>query len=515
MGTSFELGVVSDNEVKADGFLEKGIQEIKRIEDLFTEFKPQSLTSQINQNAGVKETFVSPEFFALIQRCLHISKLSQAHFDISVGILKDLYQFKNAAFSLPKRNIINKALKNVGYDKIDLNVERSSVFLQQKGMKISFAAIGKGYAADLVKRKWQEQGVQSVYINASGDLTAFGKNVDGKAWRIGIANPDDRQEIILYVPLENAAVATSGDYEQHFLYQGARYSHNINPKTGLPIKGIKSVSVFSPAAEFSDALSTAVYAMGRKAGLSFINSLPQIHNKVLKKILKMKMNLILILVFCLLGIKVIAKDSLLVISSSMSESFNLPKEEKYANITNYLESEFKSVTYIKVSKTDTADSLYEISKRAILIEERWTKALADNCCFGDCGNNKIWVKNLRVRIKSKIESEYLLESFDNNLLLKIIIKSLKIEEDRTIEFPKKLFIIHNNKNEIEENYFKELKQEFGKNNVKELTFQNRNILSKIDYNFIKVIFSFISMEERVVELIDEDTGKILRRLKIK
>jgi len=277
MGTAFELGLRIDNEEKADELLEFGLREIKRIENLFTEFAPQSLTSQINQNAGIKETIVPSEFFSLIQRCLHISKISQGYFDISVGNLKDLYQFKNAAFSLPKRTIIDKALKNVGFDKINLNPYKSSVFLQKKGMKISFAAIGKGYAADVLKKKWQERGVQSAYINASGDLTAFGKKMDDQAWKVGIANPDNRTEILFYIPLENAAVATSGDYEQHLIYQGERYSHNINPKTGLPIKGIKSVSVFSPAAEFSDALSTAVYAMGKEEGLEFINRLPQVH----------------------------------------------------------------------------------------------------------------------------------------------------------------------------------------------------------------------------------------------
>ncbi len=277
MGTAFDLGVVSDNEIEANELLEFGVNEIKRIEAVFTEFKATSLTSKINQNAGIKETLVSPEFFSLLQRCLHISKLSQGYFDISVGNLKQLYQFKNAAFSLPKRNIIDEVLNNVGFDKIDLNDESSSVLLKKKGMRISFAAIGKGYAADVIKKMWQERGVQSAYINASGDLTAFGKNTDGKPWKIGISNPDNREEILFYIPLENAAVATSGDYEQHFLYQGERYSHNINPKTGLPIKGIKSVSVFSPAAEFSDALSTAVYAMGREKGLQFINALPQTH----------------------------------------------------------------------------------------------------------------------------------------------------------------------------------------------------------------------------------------------
>jgi len=119
------------------------------------------------------------------------------------------------------------------------------------------------------------------------------------------------------------------------------------------------------------------------------------------------------------------------------------------------------------------------------------------------------------RYKNIAQSEYLLKSYDNKVLLEMISKSLKIEKDKTIEVPKKLLIVHNNKDEIEENYFKELKEEFGNDNVRELTFQNRNIVSKIDDNFIKVIFSYISSEKRVVELIDASTRRILRRTNLK
>jgi len=145
------------------------------------------------------------------------------------------------------------------------------------GMYISFAAIGKGYAADCVKKIWQKEGVKSGYINASGDLTAFGTKPDGSLWKMGITNPDNTKEILFYIPVSFASVATSGDYEQYFIYNGKRYSHNINPKTGLPLQGIKSVSVISPSAELSDALATAVSVMGRERGIDFINQLPNTH----------------------------------------------------------------------------------------------------------------------------------------------------------------------------------------------------------------------------------------------
>ncbi len=147
----------------------------------------------------------------------------------------------------------------------------------QSEMRISFAAIGKGYAADSVKQKWLNLGVRSGYVNASGDLAAFGHTAQHTPWRIGIAHPDQPDKVLLFIPIENAAIATSGDYEQHFFYHGKRYSHNLNPKTGLPLTGLKSVSIISPSAELSDALATATYVKGLQDGLTFVNQLPQTH----------------------------------------------------------------------------------------------------------------------------------------------------------------------------------------------------------------------------------------------
>lgn len=283
MGSTFELGLIATTEAKAEQLLAQGIAEIKRIEDLLSEFLPDSATSQINRLAGQARVSVDTEVFQLLQRCHSISELTQGFFDITVGPLKQLYQFKNKVFAFPEKEAIQAALQKTGFRKIKLTSAHQSVFLTEQQMHLSFAAIGKGYAADAVKKLWLNQQVSSGFINASGDLTAFGQNAEGAAWKIGIAHPDDQKKILFYVPLHQASVATSGDYEQHFWHQGQRYSHNINPKTGLPLQGIKSVSVFSPSAELSDALATAVYAMGEKQGLAFIDQLPDTHSIVINE----------------------------------------------------------------------------------------------------------------------------------------------------------------------------------------------------------------------------------------
>lgn len=277
MGSGFELKVVCDSWEKAEYLLELGVNEIKRIEDLISEFKEDALTSVLNRNAGIQPVRVNREVFDLIERSLKLSALTQGAFDITAGPLKKLYHFKNQKFHLPKKEIIQIALAKVGWKKIEMDPANLSVFLTKKDMHISFAAIGKGYAADRVKKIWLENGVTSGVINASGDLAAFGNRADGTPWKVGIAHPDKKNEMLFYVPLKNAAVATSGDYEQFFIHSGMRYSHNINPITGLPLKGIKSVSIFSPSAELSDALATATYVMGIDTGLHFVNQLPNTH----------------------------------------------------------------------------------------------------------------------------------------------------------------------------------------------------------------------------------------------
>ncbi|MEO0788113.1 MAG: FAD:protein FMN transferase [Bacteroidota bacterium] len=277
MGSAFELGVSSERLQDADKYLQAGIAEIQRIEALLSSFLSDSETSRINCEAFAEGVKVSKECFELIRRSIHISRLTAGSFDITVGPLKKLYNFKGKGFAMPSQRRIRETLQCVGFHRIVLDDRTHTVKLTHPKTRIGFEAIGKGYASDRVKKLWLQSGVTSGFINASGDLNVIGCKANGEPWNIGIADPDKPDTIKLHLPLRNNAVATSGDYEQFFLYRGKRYSHNINPHTGAPLSEVKSVTVCSPSAELSDALATAIGVKGISDGINFVNQLPNTH----------------------------------------------------------------------------------------------------------------------------------------------------------------------------------------------------------------------------------------------
>ncbi|MDH5251522.1 MAG: FAD:protein FMN transferase [Cyclobacteriaceae bacterium] len=279
MGSDFEFTVLQDEE---DGYkiVDEAIQEVKRIENLLTEFTETSQTSLINRNAGIKAVVVDDEVYALIRRCKEIALLTQGAFDITAAGLRKLYNFKRGNADMPNTDQLKAALARIGSEKILLK-DGKQVYLSQPGMHIGFGGIGKGYAADAVKKILLQRGVKSAVINASGDLTAFGLRADGSLWKVGIADPRDPARIMAWIPVQNASVATSGDYEQYFERNGIRYGHTIDPKTGYPVTGIKSVTIVSASAELSDAIATAVTIMGVEVGLHFIEQLPGVHGLII------------------------------------------------------------------------------------------------------------------------------------------------------------------------------------------------------------------------------------------
>jgi len=143
-------------------------------------------------------------------------------------------------------------------------------------MRIGFGGIGKGYAADRAKLVMKQFGAESGVVNASGDLTAWGLQPNGQKWTVGIANPDLSNEIFSYMAITDLAVATSGNYEKFVMIDGKKYSHTINPRTGLPVTGIKSVTIITAHAEIADAMATPVTIMGIKTGLDMINQMKNI-----------------------------------------------------------------------------------------------------------------------------------------------------------------------------------------------------------------------------------------------
>lgn len=274
MGSDFEF-IIYDDDPFENAMME-AIHEVQRIEGLLTEFKETSETALINRSAGIQSVEVSPEVYAIIKRCKEISTLTQGAFDITTGPLRKLYNFRGGDFDFPNSDQIADALAVTGHGKIVLG-KGNRVYLSQRGMRIGFGAIGKGYAADRVKKLLVSRGIKSAVINASGDLTTWGTQRDGAPWKVGIADPADPSRTIAWLPISNGSVATSGNYEQYFERNGIRYGHTIDPKTGLPVSDVSSVTIVSSSAELCDALATAVTIMGVDVGLDFINQLPGVH----------------------------------------------------------------------------------------------------------------------------------------------------------------------------------------------------------------------------------------------
>jgi thiamine biosynthesis lipoprotein len=274
MGNRFEISIVSDDKNWAFEIIEEAVKEIQRIETLLTTFDENSQTNQINKFAGIKPVKIDKEVFELIERCNRISQLTQGAFDITYGsINKKLWNFDTSMTALPSQAVAKKMVQLINYKNIELNKTETSVFLKEKGMRIGFGGIGKGYGAEMAKKIMQNNGVQSGIVNASGDLTVWGKQPNGKPWTIGIADPNNAKYHFSSLELTNTSIATSGNYEKFILIDGKKYSHTINPKTGLPIEGIKSVTLITPNAEFADAMATPISVMGIKVGLNLINQI--------------------------------------------------------------------------------------------------------------------------------------------------------------------------------------------------------------------------------------------------
>lgn len=276
MGNRFEITVIDASPLRASQKISLAITEIKRIERLLTTFSADSQTNLINSYAGIQPVAVDREVFDLIARCQRISGITGGAFDISYGSLdKRLWNFDQQMKTLPSASQARTSVHLINYRNIILDEKKQTVFLKEKGMRIGFGGIGKGYAAEMAKNVLVKAGVKSGIVNASGDLTTWGCQADGQPWTIGIAYPDYASFPFSYMSVTDMAVATSGSYEKYVIIDGRKYSHTIHPKTGLPVTGIKSVTIISPNAELSDAMATPVTIMGVHAGLALIN---QIHN---------------------------------------------------------------------------------------------------------------------------------------------------------------------------------------------------------------------------------------------
>lgn len=275
MGSVFQFTLVDRDSLSASRHMEELVAEINRIENLISEWKPESQVSAVNRNAGIKPVKVDREVFELTQRAVFYSQISNGAFDISIAALDKIWKFDGSMSQVPQQELIAKSVENVGYQHIVLDSVNSTIYLSRAGMKIGFGSIGKGYAADRGRALMQAAGVKAGIVNASGDLTTWGEQLSGKPWAIGISNPFKRHKVLKVLKMREGAVATSGSYEKYVEIGGQKYAHIMNPKTGYPSQGLVSVTIYGPTAEFSNALSTSIMVLGKREGMKLLKKYPR------------------------------------------------------------------------------------------------------------------------------------------------------------------------------------------------------------------------------------------------
>lgn len=273
LGSPFEVTAVAKDTLAANLYIDMAVDETKRIENLISDWIPTTPISEVNRNAGIKPVKVNSEVFDLVGRALKISEITDGAFDISYASMDKIWKFDGTMKTMPTKEAIKKSVEKIGYKNVILDKKEQTIFLKIAGMKLGLGGIGQGYIADKVKDLLFSKGCISGIINVSGDINAWGKQPDGKLWTIGIVNPLNKNKIFATFPLEDSAVETSGSYEKYVIFDGIRYSHIIDPRTGYPAKGVVSVSVFAKQTEIADALATGIFVMGVDVGLDLVNQI--------------------------------------------------------------------------------------------------------------------------------------------------------------------------------------------------------------------------------------------------
>ena len=273
LGSPFEMTVVAKDTIQGNIYIDMAVAEVKRIENLISDWIPTTQISQVSKNSGIQPVKVDKEVYDLVERAIKVSQLTSGAFDISYASMDKIWKFDGSMKAMPTPEAIKQSVARIGYQKIVLDAKAQTIYLKEKGMKLGLGGIGQGYIADKIKDLLLSKGCISGIVNVSGDINAWGHQTTGKPWTVAIVNPMNKNKVFATFPLENSSVETSGSYEKFVVFDGKRYSHIIDPKTGYPAQGVVSVSVFAKQTEIADALATGIFVLGVDVGLNLVNQL--------------------------------------------------------------------------------------------------------------------------------------------------------------------------------------------------------------------------------------------------
>ncbi len=280
MGTAINVELWHEDEAQANALIDAVMQEMQRIDNLMSTYKPDSQISLVNATAAITPVAISEELFALIGRALDYSDITHGAFDITYASAGKYYDYRKGV--KPTAAQLAEALPAIDYHHVRLDADAGTVAFTQPGVSIDLGGIAKGYAVDRGMEILRRGGVENALISAGGDSLVIGKRWE-RPWFIGIRDPRNKAGIVSMIPLEDAAISTSGDYERYFEEDGVRYHHILDPGTGKSTHSVHSTSIIGSTATDTDALSTSVFVLGVEAGLQLINSLPDTEAIIIDK----------------------------------------------------------------------------------------------------------------------------------------------------------------------------------------------------------------------------------------
>jgi FAD:protein FMN transferase len=282
MGTRCTIIAYHQDRASVERAVMRAIAEIDRLDAMLTTWTASSEVSRINAGAGTGEAVaVSPETFDVLERSLWIARETGGAFDITVGAFKGLWKFdEDNDGSLPRRADVQARLPLVDYRGLVLDAGRHTARLARKGQSITLGGIAKGMIVDRAVAKLRDSGLSDFLVQAGGDMFAAGRHGE-RAWRVGIQDPRagggtarSTDSSFALLALTDSAFNTSGDYERFILRDGKRYHHILDPRTGYPVKGTRSVTVLAPTSFLADTLDTAIFVLGAEKGLKLIAETP-------------------------------------------------------------------------------------------------------------------------------------------------------------------------------------------------------------------------------------------------
>ncbi len=270
MGTRIAVELWAADRAQGDALISRVMDEMRRVDELMSTYKPTSQVSVVNAEASRRPVVVEDDLFGLLQTALEFSRITEGAFDITYASVGYLYDYRRHI--KPSDEAIAKALPAVSYKHVLLDPKTHSVRFTQPGVRIDLGGIAKGWAVDRGIEILRQAGIERAFVTAGGDTRIIGDRF-GKPWIVGIRDPREADKVIARIPLVDAALSTSGDYERFFEADGVRYHHILSPATGKPASAVRSVTVIGPTATRTDGLSKTIFVLGIKEGMRVLDSL--------------------------------------------------------------------------------------------------------------------------------------------------------------------------------------------------------------------------------------------------